>query len=436
MIEIATNGKQITLTEGVWKDEDGNIYQRCEDCGDYVLEDDSTPLGWKIVCNSCRDEGYFLCDRCGEWSHIDFSYPVVGRGQGGVEVRYHYYCEECASEHTFMCARCEERYDDSFEYQYVEVGDFRDCYLCDSCCNDLDVVECDECGCVVARPNYDDSTGRSLCDDCYNSLDDEEDYSDPPPTLTGYHKTQYLRWLGEPDELHLGVELEIDKGGQSEENIRQISDKLGEGYAEYKRDGSLYDGFEIASSPATLWAHVNTIGWKEAMATAVALGYRSHNTTTCGLHVHVDRGYFKLPRDTYEEKVAMLFGNNHEWLKRFSRRSDFGYCRVTHEASKKTTPEQAKQKGSNAKPEKCERYLAINYKTGINTIEFRLFKGTLKYPTFIATLQCVQMFCDFVKSLELEELAAIDMDSFVQNAKDRAFTEFITYLGERRLIEN
>lgn len=438
MIDVARNGKTITCTDGVWTDENGDEYQQCEDCGDFELKEHSTNLGWKNVCNWCRDEAYVKCDKCGEWADIEYTYPVVTIGGRGEEIRYDRYCESCAEHHTFFCERCEERYEDEFFYQYIEVGDFRDCCLCEACCNDLNVVECDECGRIVATPYHDEETDRWLCNDCCCSLDDEDDYSAPPPpaTLTCYHKTKYLAWLGDPDELHMGVELEIDKGGSSEENVQQISKQMGEGYAEYKRDGSLYNGFEIASAPSTLWAHVNTVGWREMMDTAIALGYRSHNTTTCGLHVHIDRGYFNLPGYIYEEKIAMLFGNNHEWLKRFSRRSDFEYCRVTYEASKKTTPEEAKQKGSNAKPEKGNRYLAINYQTGINTIEFRLFKGTLKYQTFIATLQCVQMFCDFVKSLEPEQLATIDMNSFIQNAKDRAFVEFINYLGERRLIES
>ena len=39
------------------------------------------------------------------------------------------------------------------------------------------------------------------------------------------------------------------------------------------------------------------------------------------------------------------------------------------------------------------RYVAVNL-NNYHTIEFRLFRGTLKYNTFIATLQMVNHICD------------------------------------------
>ncbi len=55
-----------------------------------------------------------------------------------------------------------------------------------------------------------------------------------------------------------------------------------------KSDGSLDDGMEIVSHPMTLDFH-KQFCWKEIMRKAISLGYRSHQTGTCGLHIHVNR---------------------------------------------------------------------------------------------------------------------------------------------------
>ena len=47
------------------------------------------------------------------------------------------------------------------------------------------------------------------------------------------------------------------------------------------------------------------------------------------------------------------------------------------------------------------RYVAVNL-NNYHTIEFRLFRGTLKYSTFIATLQMVNHICDAAISLSEE----------------------------------
>ena len=52
------------------------------------------------------------------------------------------------------------------------------------------------------------------------------------------------------------------------------------------------------------------------------------------------------------------------------------------------------------------RYTCVNL-TNANTIEFRIFRGTLKYNTLIATLQFVEKLCSAAISLSQEELQAL-----------------------------
>ena len=51
------------------------------------------------------------------------------------------------------------------------------------------------------------------------------------------------------------------------------------------------------------------------------------------------------------------------------------------------------------------RYTCVNL-TNRDTIEFRMFRGTLKYNTLIATLQLVDRICDVAIYLSDDELKA------------------------------
>ena len=52
------------------------------------------------------------------------------------------------------------------------------------------------------------------------------------------------------------------------------------------------------------------------------------------------------------------------------------------------------------------RYTCVNLQND-STIEFRIFRGTLKYNTLIATLQLIERICDVAIFLSDEELKAM-----------------------------
>jgi hypothetical protein len=78
------------------------------------------------------------------------------------------------------------------------------------------------------------------------------------------------------------------------------------------------------------------------------------------------------------------------------------------------------------------RYSAINL-CNYKTIEFRLFRGTLKYNTFIATLQLVSEICNVALSMSEEEIENLSWSDFV---KEICYSELIQYLKERELYVN
>ena len=172
--------------------------------------------------------------------------------------------------------------------------------------------------------------------------------------------------------------------------------------------------------------------WKKILDAAVSMRYRSHNTKTCGLHCHVSRSAFG---DTYEEQEAVIarivyFVEAH-WneLLKFSRRSEYSMnrwaARYGYEHTPKAIMDKAK-KGGNG------RYAAVNL-CNYHTVEFRLFRGTLKYNTFLATIQLVNRICDAAMYNTDESIAKLSWSDFVADITE---PELIQYLKERQLYVN
>ena len=78
------------------------------------------------------------------------------------------------------------------------------------------------------------------------------------------------------------------------------------------------------------------------------------------------------------------------------------------------------------------RYVAVNL-NNYHTIEFRLFRGTLKLNTLIATLQMVNKICDVAFSMSEKEIDDMSWCEFVSTIDEN---ELIQYLKERQLYIN
>ena len=163
------------------------------------------------------------------------------------------------------------------------------------------------------------------------------------------------------------------------------------------------------------------------------LGYTSHQAGTCGLHVHVSRlafGETEEQQDTAIARVLYFFEKHWEELLKFSRRTQH---QLDQWASRYGYKEQPMEILDHAKTGyHGGRYTCVNL-TNRDTIEFRMFRGTLKYNTLIATLQLVDRICDVAIYLSDDELKALSWTSFVSGCQA---PELVRYLKERRLYVN
>ncbi|WP_294411125.1 amidoligase family protein [uncultured Ruminococcus sp.] len=351
----------------------------CSHCGAIIGEDEEyETIDGEIVCTDCVEQHTTTCDRCGATIWSDDSY---------------------GDEYTTLCASC-------YHNHYVR------CCCCDALLHEDDAYNID---------------GDSYCSECYHDEVDKNrsihDYGyKPEPIFYGGDSTRYF-----------GVELEIDGAGKDCDNADElllIANKDAE-HIYVKGDGSLDDGLEIVTRPMSLEYH-KSFCWQEVMSKAITLGYRSHQTNTCGLHVHVNRDSLGDSREEQDEVIArILYFVEHHWneMLKFSRRSEYSMnrwaARYGFEKTGREILDKAK-KGNNG------RYAAVNF-MNYTTIEFRLFRGTLKHNTLIAALELVNDICDLAISLTDEGIANQSWSEFVDTINE---PELIQYLKERRLYIN
>ena len=359
-------------------EEKRNVIGICTICGCEIEEDDNYSLiGGDMICESCADEECGYCDHCEELIYNENAFYDDS----------HYLCPHCFHNHYTRCCNCDAiiSLDDTY-------------YL----------------------------HGDRYCVDCYHDEEDEcqsiHDYSyKPDPIFRG----QGSRFFG--------VELEIDGAGKDDdfaEELLDIANRDSENLY-IKTDGSLDDGMELVSHPMSLDYH-KQFCWQEIMHTAIQQGYRSHNTSTCGLHVHVNRnclGENQTEQDEVISRILFFVEKNWNELLRFSRRSEYSMnrwaARYGFEKTGREILDKAK-KGNNG------RYAAVNL-CNYYTIEFRLFRGTLKYNTFIATLEFVNLIIQTAMDYTETELQKLSWSEFVSDISE---PELITYLKERSLYIN
>ena len=328
-------------------------------------------------------------------------------------------CPACLDEQTTVCSCCGERI---YKNDNSGTDDFP---LCEDC-YDNHYERCTHCGALIHRRDTYYRGDDPYCYDCYHTLPAQginDYYFKPEPIFYGTGKRYF------------GVELEVDEGGESDSNAERVLDIANSGreLIYCKHDGSLNDGFEIVTHPMTLDFHENNMPWAEIMEEAKKMGYLSHQAETCGLHVHVNRTTFGNTESEQEAAIARVlyfFEKFWEELLKFSRRTQ---RQLDHWAARYGYKEKPKDILDHAKGHNSAgRYTAVNL-TNRDTVEFRMFRGTLKYNTLIATLELLDNICEMAVYLTDKDVQGLSWTSFVVGCTQ---PELVQYLKERRLYVN
>lgn len=143
--------------ERVNLDWESNEYS-CANCGDTIGEDEGYgPDG--DLCESCCDEIYTRCERCGEYTRNEDTISVDGET----------WCDSCFDRHGFICEDCEENYHVRYS-NTVELYDGGERTVCDNCL-DQKYTRCADCD----KYAPDDDILEDKCPDCARAAMKEDD---------------------------------------------------------------------------------------------------------------------------------------------------------------------------------------------------------------------------------------------------------------------
>ena len=267
---------------------------------------------------------------------------------------------------------------------------------------------------------------------------DDDDEGDGDPDIIGdYHSSsENLGHIPSSFDkrkkpIYLGLELEVEVN-ESVNKYDKASDLLNaigshhsdidyctRQYALCENDGSLDNGFEIVTGWTGLDVHAKQLEFFKSQWRSV----RSHDTSTCGLHVHICKSDMTL----YHASKLVLFINspdNEKLVHTIARRSSESYAKIFDKKSNMRW-----LKDANRYERRCDklsnlnqdRYEALNFQNS-ETIEFRLFKGSLKYQTIMACLEFTYASWFFTKDASQSDLSTDKFLDFISAPENKADT--------------
>ncbi len=436
MSEILTNA-ETTETESLTCEYCNQVIPRRQDA--QVVYHCGQPTE-HVVCNDCVDgDDYYRCDYCENVFNNDDDEMVTAFDWRHEPV---YLCPECADQQTTECECCGER----FLGSAIREDDAGTC-VCEDCYEE-NYCTCYQCGNIIRNEDSYEYDGEYYCESCYEEVNRPElirGYHSRPSTVF-HHISEdvaqdpaYSGWDATQQTPYYGVELEMDDGNPDDgsEALYELTEN--ETLAYMNHDGSLNEeGIEFITMPCTLRYHLTEFPWNKVSSTALRYGYRSHDaSSSCGLHVHVDRQAFGRNRNDQERtlaKVIILVDRFWDKMVRFSRRNMYNLNRWAKkpcmEATSNDSDDQIREKFDKYNGS-YDRYRAVNLQND-KTVEFRLFKGTLKVNTIKATLEFLDNLIKFSNNHDLKTIQMCEFSDICDYVK---YPELQQYLSERHLLE-
>ena len=318
-----------------------------------------------------------------------------------------------------------------------------------SWCYDGDYWVCDGC----RDNNYRWSENRCTYiteGDYYDEEEDEEeeeDNDDDSYPIGGRHSGKHIlqhipsAFDERNPKIFLGMELEVEvnrdevsRHDKAEELYGQLKhythdDGTEHQYIHIEDDGSLDYGFEMVTGWTGLDVHAQMLQFFKKPWRYV----KSHDTRTCGLHVHISKGDMTMFHGC---KIVFFINdsNNQKLIRDIARRSDHHYAKIHNKKASYDWLKNAKQ-GRNKKQQlerlNPDRTEAVNFNNPA-TVEFRIFKGTLRYETQMACLEFTYATWFFCRDAGVTELTTENFIKFICQPNQRKDTKFLRqYLREK-----
>lgn len=276
----------------------------------------------------------------------------------------HYYCESCA-ENRAECDNCES---------FVPTDWMRD-GICESCIDDMEESDEPINGGFINNYSWKPPP-------LFQRTDSETDIYNPC-TNDDYQKERFFAFEVEAASHESWQDIETDA-----EALLNASK-----YLYLKSDCSITPkGFEVVSHPFTFdYLRENIETLINPISVLSERGFKSYNSTCCGMHIHVSKNsigslqLYKMLRLIYDYPMFTLAISRRKSMNNLEEWAGARDCGTRKGKVKKATD---KYQG--------ERYNAINLQNP-ETVEFRIFRGTLKDTSIIMNLEIVKSLLDFTE---------------------------------------
>jgi len=316
------------------------------------------------------------------------------------------YCLICSSAYLKVCSDCGITFDHRDNPYLDSVRSER----CPSCADEY--FRCASCGALCA-PSDEGQDG--VCFECFQ---DEE------KLIRGYHDNPNLHFL--PDNRHslyFGVELETDNFRHLGLVARELYALSNDEHTFYlMEDCSLSSGIEIISQPATLAYHQTQFPWREITRTVRDYNGKSEDTPTAALHIHFSKEFFRPHLKLRTLKLIYLVEKFWDNILPFARTSNY---LLERSAKRYNDSNLLRYKPSRRKYDNLhrnyDRLHAINLHTETPTIEFRLFRGTLKTTVILASIELVDLLARMAKRLSIQDCQSATWADVLHLAKGKQY---------------
>lgn len=358
------------------------------------------------------------CNDCGDRIEDDDANHIDNLHAG------YYVCSDCITDYT-PCSACS-----SYVAGSAVAYRRNDLLMCVHCCEDFGF--CYECGELLRFDESESYNGDFYHIDCLPDFKMNLHRHDYKPSPI-FNKMEFEDGVNR----YYGVELEVDNGEDKDDLLIELSDISNKENLFYcKKDGSLTNGLEIVTHPMTLAYHMVSMPWDMICEVSKANGFKSHNTDTCGLHVHVNRSSLgeklSIQTKTIGNILAIVDKFFYPELVSFSRRdvtklaewAKKPNANINNDDSIEDIEDKVYRNGR-------DRYKAFNTCPS-RTVEFRLFRGTLKPTTILASLQLCEMIIRKAQSIKHSDLKNL---SWIDIVGDTEFEELTSYLRFKKLYE-
>ena len=384
-----------------------NFMKECSICHEFHPDWSMEKVNGEWVCEKCLEsEIYAICG---------YSNKRFMRSEG------HFVDSMLVSQETFdnHCI-----YDDVFTHEYhldynmARLPEGKYAYIPAIEASGM-YAKCSVCGKYYQIDNVSsDADGYLYCKRCTKAA------------VYGYHSWdgEYipLELEGENAEVFFGIELEL---AGDPINAHLVNRMLGD-IMHCEHDASIDPdeggGFEIITQPMS-WNYLKSRfpEIKELFKKLQGRKMKGHDTSCCGLHVHVTRSYFKktIDKNGKKELTAEMFADalvNEKFaenMQTFARRRSSNYYRYRQMNGNIT-----KEKAISMHYNSVGHGVSVNF-ANKNTVEFRMFKSTLNPETYMA---CVEMVKNITEMANLMTTSNKRVVMWHELAKGEYITNYIT----------